>query len=107
MTIRVPRGKADKTIKSLMVGFRKYQADHPNSKIELYRQNAVSIRVRIIDPDFEEFSRFERHQTIWEYLKGVPEDDQNDISMLLLLTPDEVPHSAGSLEFDEPAPSLL
>ena len=90
-----------------MAGLNKYQAKHPKSKIDIYRRNAVSIRVRIIDPDFEKVDRFERHQEVWEYFEGVPEDDQSDISMLLLLTPDEAARSAGNLEFEDPAPSLL
>ena len=57
-----------------------YEADHPHAKIDLYRQNSVSVRVRIIDPDFVGYGRPQRSQQAWRYLEKLPDDVQSDIS---------------------------
>jgi stress-induced morphogen len=106
MTIEI-RGTADETIDKIIAALQTYQADHPQAKIALYRQNVVSVRVRIIDPDFVGEDKPQRSRRVWRYLHSLAEEDQSDISMLLLLTPEETKSSFANFEFDDPIPSKL
>jgi stress-induced morphogen len=76
-------------------------------EIEVYRQNSVSLRVRIVDPDFAGVSRADRHEIVWRYLEKLPESVQSQVSLLLALTPDETKVSFANYEFDHPIPSSL
>jgi hypothetical protein len=107
MAINIPRGGPDEVIDRIIEALRPYEADHPGSRIDLYRQNPVSVRVRIIDPDFAGRNRVERNKAVWRYLDGLPEEIQSDISTLLLLVPDEARMSFANLEFEDPVPSGL
>lgn len=107
MAINIPRGNSDETIDKIREALHGYETDHPRARIDLYRQNSVSVRVRIIDPEFAGTSKSVRSQQAWKYLDQVPEDVQSDISLLLLLAPDETKASMGNLEFDDPSPSRL
>jgi stress-induced morphogen len=84
-----------------------YKRLHPKSKIKSYRQNSASIRIRIIDPDFEGMDRVERHDLVWGILEALDEDILSEISVLLLLTPEEVKTSFANMDFDYPIPSGL
>lgn len=107
MAITISRGTSDETIDQIVSALEKYQADHQKSQIALYRRNQVSIRVRIIDPDFAGHGKAQRSQQVWRYLDPVSEDAQSDISMMLLLTPEETERSFGNMEFENPVPSEL
>jgi stress-induced morphogen len=107
MAIDVPRGHSDVTIKKIIAALENYEHDHADARITLYRQNPVSVRVRIIDPSFAGKGKPERNQLAWNYLNELSEDVQSDISMLLLLTPDETKKSFANFEFDDPVPSKL
>ena len=107
MAIRIPRGGPDTVIESIERALQTYQQDHPSAEIDLYRQNSVSVRIRVIDPDFAGMSRVRRNEIVWKYLDPVSDDDQGDISMLVLLTPDETRDSMANLEFEDPVPSRL
>src|SRR5690348_9075238 len=52
MAIRIPRGRSDAVIESIERALQSYQQDHPSAEIDIYRQSSVSVRVRVIDPDF-------------------------------------------------------
>ena len=91
-------------IKDTLAG---YQDAHPNADIEVKLQNSVSIRVRIIDPDYEGMDRVDREPPVWKLLKTLPEDIFTNITMLLLLTPKEAESSLANLEFNDPIPSRL
>jgi hypothetical protein len=101
------RGKSDDSIDQVVKALEDYDAQHPGAEIVVYRQNSVSIRVRIIDPGFAASSRAERHETVWRYIERLPEDVQSQISLLLPLTPEEVERSFANFEFDHPVPSSL
>jgi len=107
MSISIPRGQSDKIIDGIIESLRAYEADHPNAQIDLYRQNPVSVRVRIIDPDFASLDRVERNTYVWKYLDSLDEESQSDISSLILLTPDETKKSFANFEFEDPVPSIL
>jgi stress-induced morphogen len=83
----------------------KYQPSHPNARIDVKRYNSVSVRVRIIDPDFAGRSRTDRDEEIWGILQSLPEDYQAEISALLLITPREAKTSLMNQEFEDPTPS--
>ena len=98
---------SDAVIESIRTALLAYQYDHPSAEIELDRQNPASVRIRIIDPDFAGMSRVDRHARVWKYLDQLSEEDEGDISMLVLVTPDETSRSTANLEFEDPVPSLL
>lgn len=107
MTVKVVRGRRDKVIEQIVTALQNYDADHPDSRIELYRQNSVSIRIRIIDPALARKDRVQRHDLVWKYLDELPDETKSDISVLLLLSPDETKHSLGNLEFEHPTRTNL
>ena len=107
MAISIPRGTTDPVIDKIVEVLRTYETDHPRSQIDLYRQNSVSVRVRIVDPDFAGLGKPQRSQRIWKYLAELSDDVQSDISTLLLLTPDETTLSFSNFEFNDPVPSKL
>ena len=84
-----------------------YERMHPQAQIDGRRHNSVSIRLRIIDPDFQGMDRIARESAIWKLLHQLPEEVFVNITMLLLLTPEETAHSLASQEFEHPIPSRL
>ncbi len=107
MPISVTRGTSDEVIDRMIEALRAYEADHPNARMDLYRQNSVSVRVRIIDPDLAGLSKIDRSKEVWKYLNSLPDEIQSDLSALILLTPEETRMSFANLEFDDPIPSGL
>jgi stress-induced morphogen len=86
----------------------RYKPRHRKAKIEAYRYNPASVRVRIIDPDFAGKSIPEREDEVWTILEGtLPEEIRSDISILLLITPKERKESFASMEFDDPTPARM
>ena len=78
---------------------------------EAYRYNAGAIRVRVVDPRFVGKSISERDALVSPILAQLPEHEEREISMLLMLTPEEMrddrldSHSWANREFDDPSPS--
>lgn len=101
------RGQADAIIEQIAEALQAYEADHPQAAVDLYRQNPVSVRIRIIDPAFAGRNKPQRSHDVWAYLDHLPEAVQSDISTVLLLTPDETKTSFANFEFDDPIPSKL
>ncbi len=107
MSISIPRGKSDEVIDRIVEALRAYEADHPCAQIDLYRQNSVSVRVRIIDPAFAGQNKIERSKEAWKYLNSLPDEVQSDLSTVILLTPEETKRSFANFEFEDPIPSSL
>jgi stress-induced morphogen len=78
---------------------------HPGAEIDIQRQNSVSIRIRITDPDFKGLDLVERDNQLWKILEKLPEDVLSQISLLLLFTPEERKRSLADVEFDRPVSS--
>jgi len=97
----------DGQVQQILDILTEYERAHPQAQIEGRRQNPVSIRLRIIDPDFQGMDRIEREPAIWKLLSQLPEEVFVNITMLLLLTPEETEHSLASQEFDHPIPSRV
>jgi stress-induced morphogen len=96
---------ATQQIKELLAD--RYLPAHPQADIEVYRYNPVSIRIRIVDTDFEGKSIPQRSRAVWKLLKALPEDVRADISVCLLITPNEQSSSPMNLEFEKPSRSML
>ena len=84
-----------------------YERGHPSAQIDVRRQNSVSIRIRIIDPEFSGLDRVDREPAVWSVLKALPDEVFTNITMLLLLSPDETEGSLANQEFEDPIPSRL
>src|SRR5438094_1085453 len=83
------RGTADPVTEAIAAALGPYVAAHPTAEAEVYRYSPVSVRARIIDPDFRGKSRSERHKTVWPLLDPLNEDVLGDLTMLRLLAPAE------------------
>lgn len=97
----------DSQVQQIRDVLSRYENDHPNAQIEVRRQNSVSIRIRIVDPDFAGLDRVDREPAVWNVLKTLPEEVFTNITMLLLLAPDETQGSLANQEFEDPIPSRL
>jgi hypothetical protein len=107
MSIKIFRGESDPVIEQIRETFKRFQEDHPSAKIDLYRQNPVSVRIRIIDPNFARYNKVQRNELVWNYLDELSDDTQSDISTLILLTPNETERSFANFEFNDPVPSSI
>ena len=100
--------KADAYVRQILEALEAgYGADHPRAVIEAYRYNPASIRIRIIDPAFKGLGLLAREEKVWPIIEGLPDDVKADISVLLLIPPEERKTSLMSEEFDDPAASHL
>jgi len=79
-----------------------------------YRYNSASIRVRVIDPQFEGMPREKRDAMVEQYLDTLPPETQRDIVTLLTFAPSELERTPTTFkehmlntEFDDPSPSML
>ena len=86
LSLRLPhqhlvRGRTDTVIEGIESALSGCQTAHPRARIELYCQNSVSVRVRIVDDSFGGLSRSAREDTVWEYLNALDREVQSEISM--------------------------
>lgn len=107
MPLKVRTKRPDKVLKQVIEALREYASQHANAQIDVYRYSDVSIRVRVVDRDFSGRSRAEREDDLWAIIEKLPEEVVSEISLLLLLTPDEAKKSFANMEFDNPVPSRL
>jgi hypothetical protein len=96
-----PDRNSDRALAEIRGLLGEYKKRHRRSRVDCYRYNPVSIRIRVIDPDFRSIDRSEREDQIWKLLQTLPEDVQADITFVLLLAPEEVSSSAANLEYQE------
>lgn len=99
--------QSDTQVETVRSALAEYTDSHPDAQIDVRRQNPVSIRIRIIDPSFAGMTRVDREPPVWKLLQTLPEDVFACVTMLLLITPSEVPTSFANMEFDDPVPSRL
>ena len=83
-------------------------------RVDAYRFNSASIRLRVIDSRFEQLSAEKRDALIEPYLESLPERTQADIVNLLTLAPSELQPGRttfgeylNNAEFEDPRPSML
>ncbi len=101
------RGDEDTILRSVKLAMESDRDRNSGARIDLYRQNSFSIRIRVIDPGFAVLEKSERHERFRESLRTLPDEILGDISMIVLLAPGEESHSLANLEFEEPSPSLV
>ena len=82
-----------------------YLEHHPHAEIVTFRQNPVSIHIRIVDPSFQGMDRVARQESLSSAIVAIPDEVQGDITRLLLLTPEEAKVSFANFEFEHPIPS--
>lgn len=104
MAIKVKKNNRDKCLRQLVGVLEEFDKRHPKSEIDAYRYSDVSVRVRIVSPHFKGQSRAEREEEIWELLSHIPEDVVAELSLLLLLAPEEKAKSLANFEFENPTP---
>ncbi len=107
MSLHQEMSTVDSDVQAVYAALDAYKASHPDAQIQSYRQNSVSIRIRIIDPHFLGKDRALRHDEIWNILERLPEDVQSQLTVLLLLTPEETKTSFANMDFENPIPSNL
>ena len=107
MSETINPGNSDDCIVKIEAVLCKYRNEHAGAQTKVYRQNPASVRIRIIDPGFANADRVQRDDAVWQYLDKLPAEVQSDISMLVLLTPEETETSLANLEFDDPVRSRL
>jgi hypothetical protein len=84
------------------------------TKVDAYRYNSASIRLRVIDPRFEGLSHEQRDAMVEPHLEHLPERTQADIMSLFTFAPSELQQVSKTFresllnkEFEDPSPSML
>lgn len=107
MAIKLRTKRPDRLLKALVTALGRYERRHPRARIEAYRRNSVSVRIRVINPEFRGLARSEREEEVWRAFDNLPDETVAEISMLLLLTPDEATESVANADFENPTRSRL
>jgi hypothetical protein len=80
-------------------------------RVDAYRFNSASIRVRVIDSSFEGKSIPEREDMVFPVIDRLPKRIREDILLLLTMAPSELGgrnrHLLVNQEFEHPLPSML
>lgn len=83
-------------------------------RADAYRYNLASLRVRVIDSQFEGMTQEQRDALVDPILAALPEKTQADLINVLLLTPSEADGSVGfhrktwvNQDFENPKPVKL
>jgi hypothetical protein len=83
-------------------------------KVDAYRYNSASIRVRVIDERFEGLPAEARDAMVEPHLKKLKERTQADIVNLFTFAPSELQQTPQTfrefllnMEFEDPSPSML
>jgi len=112
MTVSTAKWESKRTKESRMVEVELLNADY--QRVDAYRYNSASLRVRIVDDRFDGVDREERDSIIECHIAKLPTDTQSDIVNLVLITPSELNAPSDTFrefmlnaEFDNPSPSLL
>jgi hypothetical protein len=99
------RGKGDRQVRQVQdILDREYHPKHSRSRIDVYRYNECSIRIRILDPGFAKIDRLRRVDVVWDILEKLPDELVSQIDMVLPLTVKESKESASNFEFEYPSP---
>jgi hypothetical protein len=83
-------------------------------RVDAYRYNPASLRVRVIDKRFESIPREDRDSIVEPFIDELPRSTQADIVTLVLLAPSELEQPSETFreyalntEFENPSPSML
>jgi hypothetical protein len=103
--VKTKKTKPDADVKAIRDVLATYKAEHPRARIEVRRRYAVCIQVRIIDPDFKNMRLIDRDSMLWRVMDSLPDEIVCQITMLLLLTPNEAKSPLAGMESDAPVRS--
>lgn len=79
-----------------------------DARLDIYRKiPGHSIRVRVVHPRFTDQLIDDRDRMTSGLLRDVPDEIDQDITLVLLLGPEELEGDFGNAEFDRPASSYL
>jgi len=111
-TSATPRWEARRTDETRQV--EAVLRDAGFERVDAYRYNSASIRVRVIDPRFEGLTAEQRDALVEPHLDKLPERTQADIMTLFTFVPSELEQTPQTFrefllntEFEEPSPSIL
>ncbi len=83
-------------------------------RVDAYRYNSASLRVRVVDKRFESLPREKRDEIVEPFIDKLPLATQADIVTLVLLAPSELEQPRETIsefmlnfEFENPSPSML
>jgi hypothetical protein len=107
MPIDLRTPNPDRRLKRIVAALEEYAATHPKAQVSVYRHNDVSVRIRVIDPTFKALSWADRESDLWAVLEKLPEDVVSEISVVILLAPQEAKKSIANMDFEDPIPSRL
>lgn len=112
MTVGTPKWESKRTDESRKV--EKLLLDAGFQRVDAYRYNSASLRVRIVDKRFQGVDREKRDAMVEKYIESLPIETQSDIVNLVLVAPSELDAPSGTFrefmlnaEFDNPSPSML
>ncbi len=99
----------DPVVDVLREALAHYEQAYPGAQSEIDRQNPGAVRIRIVDDRFAQLSRAQRHDDVWGFLTEhvTDRDALGEVSMLLLLTPQEKSTSLSNAEFERPTRSMF
>jgi hypothetical protein len=111
-TTTTPRWEASRTDETRQVEIVLRKAGF--EKVDAYRYNSASIRVRVIDSKFEGLPLEKRDALVEPHLSELPERTQGDIVSLFTFAPSELQPTPKTRreflmnnEFEDPSPSML
>jgi stress-induced morphogen len=111
-TVTIPRWEAKRTDETREVEDVLRQAGF--EKVDAYRYNSASIRVRVIDSRFAGKSAADRDEMVEPHLDGLPERTRADIVTLFTFAPSELDQAMNAhrafllnAEFEDWSPSML
>jgi hypothetical protein len=109
---RKPKWDTKRTAESRMVENALRSAGF--ERVDAYRYNSASLRIRVVDSRFEAMSQDQRDALVEPELDKLPEATQSDIVNLVLLSPSELDQPSDAFreflmntEFEYPSPSML
>lgn len=107
MTTKLYRGREDDQLNQVRDALQSYQDSRRNAEIPFYEQNPHSIRICIIDASFRTRPVQDREEEIWWELSDVDDATYGNVTLLVMLGPEEAKDSLLYLGFMHPLPPQL
>lgn len=82
--------RMDDALRAVGKALAAYEDANPAADASYCRADRASIRIRVVDAAFVGLTKAARGDLVWPTLRTLPDDVQDEISVLLLLAPDEV-----------------
>ena len=101
------RSKAPKARPAELVAIEEAFHKAGFAEVEAKRQNSVSLRIRVVDPRFKDQSFTQRDRMVRKVIDKLPSGTQEDLTLVLLLAPEEMQGSLINADFEDPTLSRL